>query len=349
MNNNQSGVPTIHIPAGSVAVVGREWNLYFDSVIICDNLENYDVRCSISPALTEWGNYGELLRIMPTAAGVHTVTLSIYNKFNNEEITSKSFVLNVIEEKPVNGKKVVFIGDSLTAAGYYGAEIQFNLSKGGIRSIGTQMAQVTLDNKPFVLWNEGRPGWATCHYHMEIADYTLNPFYNPETGKFDFSYYMEKHMKPQGEDHVDAVSIFLGTNGVKNEKNLDNVKAMVQSVRDYDPNVIVLVNLLQMPATQTGYGYLGMASSAYENKFAAMMLNDKYVEAFDGVMDNVYVSELNFNFDSKRDYATTTIPASARRKTTGITVQTNNVHPDPMGYMKFADTIYANLLYHFTK
>lgn len=338
------GAPSIHIPSQSVAVVGREWNLYFDNVILCDNIENYDVRCSISPTLTEWGNYGEFLRITPTAPGTHTVTISVYNKFFNEVIASKSFTLHVISNEAVEGRKVIFIGDSLTDTAYYPAEIQHNLSGGGIQSLGTRTATMKIGSQSLTVNHEGRAGWSTYDYFTESAHNKDNAFYNPTTATFDFSYYMEN----QGYTDVDIVSIFLGTNGVNRTDNVANIKAMIESIHAYDANIVVLVNLINMPATQTGYGYRKFDSTANNFKHAVFALNDKYIENFDSVMENVYVSEVYFNLDSKRDYGTVAIPASARRATE-INVQTNNVHPDSAGYMKFADVIYCNLLYHLTK
>ncbi len=355
MNNDQLAnvcVPTIHIPSRSVAVVGHEWNLYFENVILCDNILNYDIRCDINPAITRWSNFGEFLRITPTAAGVHTVTLSIYNKFSNQPITSKSFTLNVIEDKPLADKKVIFLGDSLTYLAYYPVEIQYNLSKSGIQSLGTLSSTTTLNGEEFTVRHEGRPGWATCHYLMEIADNTINPFYNPNAAKFDFSYYMKNH----GYTEVDAVSIFLGTNRIFDTDQADNIKVMIESIHEYDPNIIVLVNLTPMPASQSGYGYCHFdygyphfANAAYDVKYATTMLVDKYIASFDGVMNNVFVSEVYFNLDTKRDYGTTKIPASARNTETEITVQTDSVHPGVVGHLKFADVIYNNLLYHLTK
>ncbi len=347
-----SATPTIHIPAQSVAVVGHEWNLYFDNVIICDNIQNYDIRCDIKPKLTQWGNFGEFLRITPTAAGVHTVTLYVYNKFSNQLITTKCFTLNVIEDKPLTDKKVIFLGDSLTYLACYPIEIEKNLSRGGIRSLGTLSSTTTLNGKEFTINHEGRPGWATCHYLLECADNTVNPFYNPATAKFDFSYYM----KNQKYGDIDAVSIFLGTNRIFDTDQADNIKVMIDSIHEYDPGIIVLVNLTPMPASQSGYGYghfnSGLphfADAAYNVKYATIALVDRYIASFDGVMDNVFVSEVYFNLDTKRDYKITKIPASARNTEMEITVSTDNVHPSVAGHLKFADVIYNNLLYHLTK
>lgn len=355
MNNDQLAnvcVPTIHIPSRSVAVVGHEWNLYFDNVIISDNIQNYDIRCDIKPTLTQWGNFGEFLRITPTAAGVHTVTLYVYNKFSNQLITTRGFTLNVIEDVPLADKRVIFLGDSLTYLAHYPLEIQNNLSKGGIRSLGTLSSTTTLNGEEFTINHEGRPGWATCHYLMEFVDDTANPFYNPATAKFDFSYYM----KNQRYGDIDAVSIFLGTNRVFDTDQVDNIKVMIDSIHEYDPDIIVLVNLTPMPASQSGYGYCHFAqglphfaNAAYDVKYATTALVDKYIASFDGFMDNVFVSEVYFNLDTKRDYKTTRIPASARNAETEITVYTDSVHPSVSGQLKFADVIYNNLLYHLTK
>ena len=334
--------PSIHLPSSSRAIVGREWNLHFENVILCDDLELYDIRCSVTPTLTDWNNFGEFLRITPTTSGTYTITLSVCDKYTNEPVCTKSFALDVINDSAVTGKKVLFIGDSLTETAYYPAEIQHNLSKGGMVSLGTRTATMNINGKVLAVNHEGRGGWSTSDYINKSED---NAFYNPATKAFDFEYYMSS----QGYEGVDVVSIFLGTNNITNTNNANNIKLMIESIHRYDANIVVLVNLVNMPATQTGYGYRQFGTTAHEFKCAVFKLNDQYIENFDGVMDNVFVSEVYFNLDPKRDYGTTEIPASARRPNAKITVQTNNVHPDSIGYLKFADVIYSNLLYHLQK
>lgn len=342
--NKTNLAPTIHVPSKSVAVVGHEWNMYFDNVIRCDNINNYDIQCSISPGLSSWSIYGEWLRINPTKAGAHTVTVSVCEKQTNTALASASFTLHVIEDAKVENKSVIFIGDSLTDTCYYPAEIQHNLSAGGIVSLGTRTETVNIDGKILTVSHEGRAGWSTRDYFTAEAHDMENAFYNPETSTFDFSHYM----RSQGYSNVDAVSIFLGTNGVHYEDNVDNLKAMIASIHEYDANIVVLINLINMPATQDGLGYRGFTSTANSFKYDAMNLNDSYIANFDGVLENVDVSEVYFALDTKRDYGTISIPASARNPV-HITVQTNNVHPNSLGYLKFADVIYNNLLYHLTK
>lgn len=342
--NKAHPIPTIHTPSKSVAVVGHEWNLYFDNIIRCDNIANYDIRCSITPGLSSWALYGEWLRINPTAAGVHTITLSVYDKYTNDAIVNKSFTLYVIEDVPVENKSVIFIGDSLTDTCYYPAEIQCNLSNEGVVSLGTREGTVIIGDERLTVFHEGRAGWSVRDYFKSEAHEMSNAFYNPDTATFDFSYYMTE----QGYSNVDVVSIFLGTNGVHYEDNVTNIKKMIDSIHAYDASIKVLICLINMPATQDGLGYRGFTSSAYDFKCDAMNLNDAYIEAFDGVIENVDVCEVYFALDTKRDYGTITIPASARNPVE-ITVQTNNVHPNANGYLKFADVIYNNLLYHLTQ
>ena len=342
--NEAMAKPSIHLPSKSVAVVGHEWNMYFDNIILCDNISNYDIRCSISPSLSSWSIYGEWLRINPTAAGTHTVTVSVYNKHTNKPITSKSFTLHVIEDAAISDKKVIFIGDSLTDTCYYPAEIQHNLSGGGIVSLGTRTETVNIGGESLIVSHEGRAGWSARDYFTAEAHNMPNAFYNPDTGTFDFAYYMQN----QGYSGADIVSIFLGTNGVGYDDNVDNLKAMIDSIHEYDANIIVLISLINMPATQDGYGYRGFTSTAYSFKYNVTKLNDSYIDNFDGVIENVDVSEVYFALDTKRDYGSISVPASARNPVQ-ITMQTNNVHPNSLGYLKFADVIYNNLLYHLTK
>ena len=342
--NRVAPTPSIHIPMKSIAVVGHEWNMYFDNVIRCKNIDDYDVRVTISPNITGANVYNDCLRITPTEIGNYIVTIMLCDKVTNDSIIEKSFTLYVIADTVVSDKNVIFIGDSLTDTAIYPAEIQHNLSSGGITSLGTRTGTPTVGGKTLTVSHEGRGGWRVRDYFTAAAYDILNPFYNPDTETFDFSYYMNT----QGYTSVDLVNIFLGTNGVQNEDNVSGIKAMIDSIHFYDPNIIILITLINLPSTQNGWGYKSGIASAYNFKYKTMELNDAYIKNFEGTYDNVDISEVYLALDTKHDYGTIMVPASARNPIE-IEMQTNNVHPNGNGYLKFADVIYNNILYHLTK
>lgn len=340
--------PVFVVPSTSIAVVGHEYNVYFDNIIKGMDFEKYTVKAILSNSLSSAKCFEKFLRIVPAAAdiGSRTVTLKIYDKNGFVEVASASFTLNIIADASVSGKKVLFIGDSLTNAGIYEAEIQYNLSNGGIVSVGTRQTTCTVNGVSRTVNHEGRGGWAAYDYTRSKASYSTeyeNPFWDETNQKFSFSYYMAN----SNVDEPDVVCIGLGTNG--NINGLLDVLEMVNSIREYSATLPIIVSLLTPPALQNGCGYNNGLQCAAEIKDRFLQCCENYIENYDGGSD-IYtdIAELYFQFDREHDYGTTSILVSARNPETFVT-QTNNVHPSQYGYLHFADAYYNRILYWLTR
>ena len=98
--------------------------------------------------------------------------------------------------------------------------------------------------------NEGRAGWSTKKY-LENGTYddVVNPFYNPNTKTFDFSYYMNN----QGYNSPDYVVVQLGINDLYlvTEPDYDAIwnalKTIIDSIRTFDNAIKIIVNLPTTP------------------------------------------------------------------------------------------------------
>lgn len=340
------GFPKFVVPSTSIAVVGHEYNIYFDNIINGMDFERFTVKVTLSSAIESAKCFEKFFRIEPTSndIGNKTVTLSIYEKNGFVLIDSVSITLKIISDDSVSGKKVMFIGDSLTAAGVYAAEIQYLMSNGGIVSVGTRETTCQIDGVSYTVKHEGRGGWAAYDYTRSRSTWATgieNPFYDEENQKFSFEYYMNT----TGVSKPDIVCIGLGTNG--NINGLTDVLEMVNSVHEYDANLPVIVALITPPAFQNGCGYNNGLQNAAEMKDRFLQCCANYIENYDNGT-NTDVAELYFQFDREHDYNTTMIQVSARNPQT-MTVQSNNVHPSPYGYLHFADGYFNRLLYWLTK
>lgn len=98
--------------------------------------------------------------------------------------------------------------------------------------------------------NEGRSGWkATDYLTNKKYEGTVNPFYNPTTETFDFSYYMQE----QGYSAPDFVIIQLGINDLYNysksaiEPTWEAIKTIIDSIRTYSTTIKILLNLPTTP------------------------------------------------------------------------------------------------------
>lgn len=339
--------PEFVVPNKSIAVVGHEYNIYYDCILNGMDFERYTVKPSVSSALSNTRYYEKFFRIVPAAneVGNRYITLSLYDKKSFKFLDEVTFTLTIIPEAELTGKKVMFIGDSLTSAGVFAAEIQYIMSNGGITSIGTRQTTVTLGGNSYTVNHEGRGGWSASDYTRSGASWPHdidNPFYDETEQEFSFEYYMNT----SGVSKPDIVCIGLGTNG--NISGLNDVMTMVQSIHDYDPDIPVLVTLLTPPAYQDGFGYHNNKQNAAEIKDRFLQCNSNYIANYENELSNLDIVELCFQFDRDHDYGTALIPASARNPMEML-VQTNNVHPSQYGYLHFADAYYNRLLYWFTK
>lgn len=285
----------------------------------------------------------ECLRVVPTSndIGTHTVTVIVQERETGRVVDSGSFTLEVLADRAITGKKVVFIGDSLTDADVYPAEIQYHLSNGGIESIGTISNTATIGGVSYSVNDEGRSGWATYDYTRTVPNYRTN-YSNAfwDGSAFNFAYYVEQ----TGFSDIDAVVIGLGTNGLSNQAAaLSAMDIIIESIHDYDQTIPILISLITPPATQDGCGIHNGLQSADGQLRKQLDLVESYIAKYDDVLENVYVAELYFNLDRKTDYPTIQQAVSSRNPMT-VYRQTDNVHPNEYGYLKIADVYYANLV-----
>ncbi len=328
-------------PPKITVLAGHELNIYTDNMLLCDNIKNYEVRWNFTGDLNGKAVAQEdCLRFPATITGAMTdiATLRVRDKATGTLIASVQIPVEVITEPTVSGKKVIFIGDSLTEATYYPAEIQNNLSDGGITSLGTRSNYVYINDVGMRVPHEGRSGWSVTNY-LSAASFNgaVNSFYNPDTGAFDFSYYMAQ----QGYSGVDAVCIGLGTNGVTAiSANVDGINAMIDSIHAYNPDIKVFVALITPPAIQDGWRSI---QNTDEWKRQQLALVDAYITAFGNRTDNVGIIPWYLAIHRDYDFPRVQVAESARNPIV-ITRANNNVHPSVYGYLKMADMLYNVLV-----
>lgn len=341
----------IVIPSSDVAVVGREYNIYKNTVIFGSMpVEHYDVVIKINDTAVTAYNYNEVWRFTPTTAGTYTITITVRDrKLGNSAIyATKTMTLYVVENTAVTNKKVLFIGDSLTYAGKYEAEIQHNLSSGGIVSVGTVERTVSINNTDLTTKCEGRNGWATWDYagtwESSLTKFQSddNVFRNPDTNKFDLSYYMQKY---HSGVTLNAVCLNLGTNGVgATALNVAGMSELIARIREYSATIPILVHIPIVEAPGEFYAHLGNTSPYMQMRWVE--LAGEFIKEYDGTMSNVHIIPVYFNLDENNDFPKTEMAVSARNPATIKRI--TDGHPNTYGYLKMADVYYAHLLKYMT-
>ncbi|MBQ7827466.1 MAG: hypothetical protein IJ386_04290, partial [Clostridia bacterium] len=342
-----------------IAIVGHEYNLYHYAVVHGNKpYTDYDIVVTLSyvddngsTVNVAANNYAECFRFTPTVARDYTITYLLREikcaDPKNEYIAKKTITLHVIEDTTVSGKKVLFIGDSFTDAGVWPAEIQHNLSGGGITSIGTVSDTVTIGDKSLTVLHEGRSGWATWDYAGTSASMTskfsseANVFRNPSTNKFDLSYYMATYHPGVT---LNAVCVFLGTNGLGAITSVVNgMTELITRIRDYDATIPILLHYTLQNVGQDYWSKLAdqKNSTKWYRQHLWREQHSEYKRLYSG-MDNVYIVPVYENLDYDLDFPHKDFSASARNPATISRV--TDGHPSKEGYLKMADVYYAYLL-----
>ena len=238
-------------------------------------------------------------------------------------------------------KNILIIGDSMTEAGVYTQELVDLFSSDGmhINLIGTKGNGTNR--------HEGRGGWSSETYvHTDEERVSQNPFLN--NGIFDFGNYMSAN----GFSSVDYVLINLGTNdiaqGLTDDRIYENYTAMINSIKSYNPNVIIGLWL----APTRGISGANTSRLVIDQ---CLRSNRLLIDKFDGKeeTDNIYLIPI-IGLDNDFDY----VYVKNERKfeienedqTRSILQESQyfcseTVHPSTLGYKNIAKAIYPYIKY----
>jgi len=338
---NQNSTPIIKLPTQIYSLVGKEINIYFENIILCDNLNNYKINVISSIGIQQ----NERWTCAPTTAGTYTLTIEVYNGLT--KITSAT--TNIIVKSTTVGnavnRKCIFIGDSTTSAGRYTQEL---LNLFGVSDPMDITLLGTVGTSPNL--HEGRGGWKAYDYVTQASiSGVTNVFWNPGTTSFDFSYYMAQ----QVYSDVDYVGIHLGINDIFGYTDdvslnaeiiniLNRFDTMINSIKTYNTNVKIGILVTISPSkNQDAFGKNYNSDQTQwrykRNNFLFMQaLINKYIgqEA-----SNIYLVPINVNLDTEHNMQTETVVANSRNSST-VVRQSNGVHPADSGYYQMADEVY---------
>lgn len=322
--------PKVILPSTIPVVVGHEFNYYYDNAIMYNTINSLlRVTCSQNYN-SHWSN-NDYYRYIPTDSMVST-NLTFYHYFKNTlnyDLAPKTKYV-VIPADSGNGvtKKCLFLGDSITQDGRYETEL-LNLFASDVMNIellGSRGETPAL--------HEGRGGWTSKHY-CTLSEYggKQNAFWNPDTSKFDFSYYMTQ----QGYESLDYFFLLLGTNDMANSntETMGYFEEIINSVREFDENITIIINL-QPPLSSR------VDRIAFKNK--RLELAELIISKWDNRQtEKIFVMPTYLNIDPLWDFPYE-IVNNSRHNNDYIQV-TDNTHFLDTGYNKIADTIYYMIKY----
>lgn len=262
---------------------------------------------------------------------------TFYFKPTNQTIYGYPHKQSHIINKPLKNtdkaKKCLFIGDSLTDAGVYTQKLlDMFTGTDKIELLGTRGSGL---NK-----HEGRAGWRAWTYtHYASTDGTegegisaTNPFWNPSTNKFDFTFYMNN----QDYSSVDYVFIDLGTNDLARSTHntetdmIDSWNEIIDSIKAYDSNIKVCTWLPPLRSQ--------VQNPNRSNIDNAMNTLEILIKNYDNKEnENIYLVPVYLNVNPKTDYGKKVETVNGVE----ITLTTDAVHPIALGYQHIAEVIYG--------
>lgn len=379
--------PFIVLPSNLYAVVGHEFVLYYNNILGAMRPEDFAVTTEFPSgstlpnreepyigAMFEWG-----LRIMPQEKhiGNHTLTIKVFSRRTWKVVATKSVTLVVSKEKTFSDKKVIFIGDSLTDARVYPAELE-RMTNNGIKSIGTLNKSIGFNGGMANLNTEGRSGACSYGYvnrEVVCGNYT-NPFYNPDetytltlddkysgegiyasalpvdnsgsksviSHHFDFAYYMAN----SGVEEPDAVFLNLGSNcGNRSSYKTAYMSfcAMVDRIRAYSATLPIFIHLWppKSEAGSTDRKASGSVSGWVNKRTYFYEIIQFFIDKFDGDSRVILVPTYTM-IDPVYDFKRQTIPVSARNTEQVTLGQSDGTHPDTSGYLHMADSYFNTMM-----
>ena len=324
----------ISLPSTLYGVVGEEMNVYFDNVIMCNDLSDYQIAVKCDKGVKENNRW----TYTPDAAGSFELEIKVLENGTDEVSAAKTTVKVSGKDGTGATKKVLCIGDSWTEGNYYIEYCRLNFvdDKNNVKFLGTKDPW----NGGLVV-HEGRSGWTTESYCTKSSYKNQNnPFYN--NGTFDFKYYLNK----SGIEQPDIVVIFLGINdagqGISTTQSIKNFNTMINSIHSVSENIEIGVVLTPPPGgTQDGFAkHNACGTTRFMHKYNAFNLSKAIISNYDAKLDNVSVIPVNVNIDCINNYKTEEVPANAYTTAT-VRRLVDNVHPDYAGYSQVGDSLYA--------
>ena len=352
---DESAKTEIVLPSKLAFVQDKQFDMMVNNILYRGSAKNVGFKNYGSPTLYAYP-YQDRIRISQpneVVTGNASVRIQLIpdcafdkNPAEQSNVLSKSFAYRSVLKTQGSGvtKKVMFIGDSITANGIYPNEVKnlFDNDDMSVQLIGTLGTSAK---------HEGRGGWSAEDYCTKSSynDYT-NAFYNPSTNHFDFSYYMSNN----NFDGVDYVFISLGINDVfKQTKPLSDAKydsiisyynEMITSIRAYNANIKIFVGLPILPANSDW----ALSYNADITKAERLGLIQRLIQEYDDrESEGIIVVPLYCVVDTERDFPTESRPICARDSST-IEYVTDQTHPKTQGYYKIADVMYTYIKYGTT-
>lgn len=320
------------------AIVGREYNLYFDNLLAEDASDYYwDVACSIGK------QENDRFTVIPSAPGIQSLAIYAYDKKTYSLVYYwKGYLYIADSTKTATAPKLCLIGDSTTANGVVAEEISALFAADSymdIELIGTKGTAPAL--------HEGISGWRLSQFAGN-----LSPFWDGSA--INFAWYIS-HNSLSG---CTLAIINLGINDVFNYTDdatlesaigtmLADLETLISSMQAYNASIKIGIALTTPPSRyQDAFGnsYGAEQTRRRFKRNLAIWWKRLYLQVRNRT--NIIIVPYNACLDTinNMQYGSA-VPVNSRNTGVTITKQNNGVHPASSGYYQVADALYAMIKY----
>lgn len=326
----------IYLPETYYAAAGLTMEIYNSQITNkCSYISDYNVRwsCDIGESLERKFSVATTEEMI----GNHELKVEVYDNAMNL-LAEKSCNLKVVDNVIENEFSLLEIGDSLSCDGMLYRRLQ-GLASNQIIFNGTR------EIEGFLM--EGRIAFSAEDYLNETPYYPdegedCHPFYNPETGTFDWNYYRETT-----GFYPEVIQIFLGTNNIQSETNVDDLVAIIDEIRADDVMTPIYVVNTIFQGSQNGLGswktehgeYLSKGWNKHEQDLAVFNLMVDLSERLADYED-LYLVPAGISMDSEYNYRTMEMTVNPHSETVE-NYESDPVHPNKAGYYQIADVMFS--------
>ena len=344
-------IPLINLPDRVVLTAGEQTWFVTDQILpnrTDDMMISYSYSGDGDRVFDGSDAFGITPRWSEEASGVHppeyaTLTVCLEKLVDGEHrvIEEKTVEIVVVEKQASLALTGLILGDSRISDGTLVSDLAEKMT--ALNLIGTRNVRYS------GVKHEGRGGWSTSNYlydakvKQENDVWLENPFYNPATKGFDFTYYMTTHMNAAT---LDFVVINLGPNDTFSKESVENIEKLIDSIHAYSASIKVLV-MTEYVSPADGY-YLSQTYNRNVPTLRGRQFRYFYYlsEQFEGREDEgIYLLPNYVSIDSWSDWKRTTVTTATGPKERISDV----IHLGTNGYLKEAATVRSYLYWLFGK
>lgn len=344
----------IQLPTTIYAVAGEQVSIYYRNIIspsidFCKG--PYSVRFQKKSG-SNYEKFGTGLDYMYyfSADADLTLAVKIFDDSQNLELYSKDINVQVTDKSvKTTTKNIVWIGDSYSD-GFGLAQNTFDILTSyqkTAESLGVwQTSGETVKHNAVA-------GASTYNFFRDKISDKTNPFYDPTTQTFDFSYFMAQNF---ADKTADIFVVALGINDITRKADIsaiddgmDHIQQMIDSAKAYNPDIKILIRTLNPQAYQNvrwENSYEANFMRANRMKYMQEQWNQAILDNFDNGQYNVYVLADGASFDTRYGINTEILTPVKFAPEIQETV-TKDTHPNDIGSKQLADVFacaIANLI-----